>query len=250
MANLLLPILAGNLGQGECPTTLQGILNLFANNMQAVLANGRSFYNYGPDKPAPEFQPYPWLRTTDGRWYQFSGVWRSPYNYDPSERRLWIGAEADLVNYDGGSAGAVTPTTGPAWVVDHSFDGRSPMGPGLIANDPTTKSLNVAENYGSGAHTLTEAEGGTGSHTHPYGLYVAGTGAGFAGQLAPVTVAGFQTLFIGENSPAGASATTANMFTLPANNGNGVTMAAFSITHPVRGLFVIQPSGRTYRTVI
>lgn len=248
MANLLLPILAGTLGQGECPTTLQGILNLFANNMQAVLANGRSFYNYGPDKPAPEFQPYPWLRTTDGRWYQFSGVWRTPNNYNLSERRWWAGLESDLINYDGGSAGAVTPTTGPMWVVDHDFDGRSPMGPGAVAGK--SSALTVNEDYGAAQHTLTEAEGAVGAHVHDYGLYVGGTGAGFAGQTGTVTTTPYTSLFIGESSAASATPTTANMITLAANNGAGVTSAAFSVVHPVRGLFCIKPSGRQYYTVL
>lgn len=248
MANLLLPIISGTLGQGECPTTLQGILNLFANNLQAVLANGRSFYNYGPDKPAPEFQPYPWLRTTDGRWYQFSGVWRSPNNYSPNERRWWAGVESDLVNYDGGSAGAVTPTTGPMWIVDHDFDGRSPMGPGAVAGK--TPDLAVSENYGSAQHTLTDAEGGVGKHTHAYGLAVPSTGAGLAYQSGANNTTAYQTFFVPAPDFGSVTPTTANLFTLAANNGSGVTAAAFSVVHPVRGLFCIKPSGRQFFTVL
>ena len=249
MSNLLLPILAGTLGQGECPTTLQGILNLFANNLQAVLANGRSFYNYGPDKPAPEFQPYPWLRTTDGRWYQFSGVWRAPNNYNLSERRWWAGIESDLVNYDGGGAGAVTPTTGPMWIIDHDFDGRSPMGPGAVAGKGSD--LAVSENYGAAQHTLTDAEGGVGSHTHAFGLTNPGNDDAFFNRPGTSPVTAYTGYYItGSNGNSVASQTTADLFTSPANNGAGVTAAAFSIVHPVRGLFVIKPSGRQYFTVL
>jgi len=249
MANILLPLLPGTLPTGYCFTDWQQTLNDFANNMQAVLANGRSYYNIGDTKPAPEFQAFPWLRTTDGRWYVFSGVWRSPNNYDGNERRLWVGDLTQLVTYDGGSAGTVSPTTGPMWVTDDQYIGRVPMGPGNIPGTTGPKTLAVGEQYGQGEYTLTEQNGGVGSHRHTFGLTNSGGDDAYFSHLgAPNTVPSYQGFYItGSNGNILSNLTTADLQTLPSGtDGQGNTPTPFSIVPPVVGTYIIKPSGRTF----
>lgn len=253
MGSILLPIIPGTLPQGECPPTLQGLLNLFADNLQALLENGRSFYNIGDTKPAPELQAYPWINTAFRNLiFVFQGVWRCPTGYDLNERRLWVGDVTQLVSYDGGSAGAVTPTTGPMWIEDSDAQGRVPMSPGLIPGTTTpAKTLTVGEQYGSGEHTLTEAEGSVGAHIHLTGKSdPTAAAAAFAKNGSAVTVPTYSGYYIGGNAPQPFSETTADMTTLPSGvDGKGVTPTPFSIVQPVIGIYVIKPSGRLYYTV-
>lgn len=172
MANVLLNILAGNIADPCFPPTVQELLVLFANNMQAVLQNGLAFYNYGAAKPAPELQGYPWLRTLDGRWYAYSGDWISPHPLpvDGIARVFVTGPAATIAAgiavYDGGdSSGMLSDRTGPMWVIDTAFDGRMAIGSGTIPGRtiaPTA--LLSAQTIGAGEHTQIAAE--VASHTH------------------------------------------------------------------------------------
>ncbi len=252
MANILLPILPGTLPQGACPTTLQEQLVLFANNMQALLANGRSFYNFGDTKPAPEFQAYPWLNTGDGRWYFYGvGGWSTPNNYNPDERRWWAGAltgAGSLEYYDGGSPGTVTSTSGPMWVVDTDFDAKFPVGPGTM---PSGLTIAVGDTGGSETHTLTPAEGAVGDHVHPIGVCDPATDDAFLPIQGVSTVPAWNRHFItGGGSASPGVETTANLTSLAAGAaGAGVTPTPFSTLPPYRGLYCIKPSGRLYYVI-
>lgn len=253
MGSILLPIQFNGLGQGYCFEGWDKLGLDLSNAQNAILENGRSFYNIGDTKPAPELQGYPWLRTTDGRWYVFQGVWRAPNNYDGNERRLWAGDLTQLVTYDGGSAGAVTPTTGPMWIDDTDAQGRVPMSPGLIPGTTTpAKTLAVGEQYGSGEHALTDAEGAVGAHKHMFGLTHSGNDDAYFSQLgAPTTVPSYQGFYItGSDGNIIANNTTADLQTLPSGtDGKGVTPTPFSIVPPVIGIYVIRPSGRQFYVV-
>lgn len=252
MANILLPIQWDSLPQGYCFTTWDQLGLDISNAQKAVLANGRSFYNIGDTKPAPEFQIYPWFNTSQGRWYVFNGVWRSPNNLNANERRLFTGTLTDLLTYDGGSAGTVTPTSGPTWVEDENFRGRSPMGPGAIPTTDPVKTLSVVEDYGEGEHTLTQAEGGVGTHTHAFGQTNATSDDAYFSNPGLNTVATYQGFYItGSNGRILTDQTTADLFTLPSgSDGAGLpTPDGFNIVHPVRGCYVIKPSGRTFYVI-
>lgn len=252
--DILLPILAGTLPDGGnyCFVSWQQLLVDFSNNQTALLANGRSYYNIGPTKPAPEFQAYPWLNTNDNRWYVFNGVWRSPNNYNTNERRLWVGDLTQLVTYDGGTAGTVSPTTGPMWIEATEFQGRSPMGVGNIPSTTGPVAITVTQQYGVGEYTLTDANGAVGSHTHLFGLRnPSGDDAYFSMLGAPTTTPNYQSSYItGSNGVIIANQTTADLQTLKSGSGGaGNTPTPFSIVHPVVGTYIIKPSGRQYYTV-
>jgi hypothetical protein len=157
---ILLPIIPGTLVPGYCyPSSPQQLLNDFASNMQAQLAGGMAFYNYGSSKPDVGNNAYPWLNTNDMRWYRFDGVWISPNPETSADvRRIFRGDATALTTYDGGDAGASSDRSGPMWAIDHDFDGRSPMGIGDIPSNTPAHTLGLGDLYGEGTHVLVQAE--------------------------------------------------------------------------------------------
>lgn len=223
MATILLPMQIGTLPPGVCYPNDQARLNAFGQNLQAILSGGLAFYNFGDSTPAVEDQAYPWFRTTDGRWYFYSSVWKSPVNYDFNERRIWRGDTTELESYDGGSPGVVTSTTGPMWEVDTDFNGRSPMGVGDIPGSDPAKTLALNETYGEGSHTLTTAEMPT--HTHELEFDTSDVGSGFPNASN------------GQND--------ATSYTTTEAGGD----EPHQNTHPVLGCYLIKWTGRLYRVV-
>jgi hypothetical protein len=245
MSNVLIPILPGNLPSSYCFTTWQKLLVDISNNQQAVL-DGSSYFNYGPTTPAPEFELYPWLRTTDMRWYAFNGWWLSPNPEAASgdARRIWVGTltgAGSLEEYDGGESGVASASAGVMWERDTDFDDRIPIGVGAL-----TDATQAGVDAGAATHTLTEAEGATGVHTHGFGKYL--NGAAGLSSVGNNTVPSYTGSVV--QGIAGASTapdTTANLFTLPSGAaGAGVTPAAFSVLPPVRGVYIIKRSARIY----
>lgn len=242
--SVLVPVQPGQLATGYCFQSWQKTLVDFANAMQAVL-DGATFYNYGPTAPAPEYEGYPWLRTTDMRWYLFSGNWISP-NPEPASgdsRRIWVGTltgAGSLQEYDGGEIAAISDRTGPMWERDTDFDDRIPIGVGSLT-DPTQAGVNA----GAATHTLTEAEGATGVHTHAFGKYL--TGAVGLNSTGNFTVPTYSSAVVQGISVTGGPDTTVNLFTLPSGAaGAGVSPTPFSILPPVRGVYLVKRSARIY----
>lgn len=222
MATVLLPILPGTLPSGSCFPDEQSRLVAYAELMQAVLASGMSFYNFGSDTPDVENQGFPWINTNDMRIYYFAGNWITPVNYDLNERRFWAGSLLALESYDGGTPGtAGEPQAGPMWVEDTAFIGRSPMHPGIVPTANPPKTLAVGENYGAGSHSMTVTE--MPAHTHPMEFGSDDVGSGF---------------------PAVSTDNVNGQVFNTESTGGGEAM---SLVHPVRGLFVIRWSGRLYR---
>lgn len=242
MANVLLPIVPGNFPVGYCfPATPQEFLVDIAAHLQALLEGGMAFYNYGSTVPAPENQGYPWLRTTDMRWYRFDGNWISPNPETSAEvRRLFIGPESGAADgvwtYDGGDGSdpsAVVPTdrTGAMWEVDHNFDGRSPMGPGNIPSANPATVLAVNTNAGEGAHVMSDQEVGPHSHLLPQGYEIDGLNA------TPKLCVDADTL-----TPTLQLSTNNNTYT--------AGQQAMPIIHPVRGVFLLKRTARAYYVAV
>ncbi len=171
----------------------------------------------------------------------FSGVWRSPNNYSPFDRRWFGGTTTDLLTYDGGNT-----TFGAMWVVDPAAVGRATMSPGLVPGSDPPKTLAQGESYGAGSHVISDAEGAVGQHTHGFGKYLSGAaGLASTGNFTVPTYSGSVVQGIGGGSAG--SDTTANLFTLPAGNtAAGVVGVAMSLVPPVIGYYLIMPSGRTF----
>lgn len=230
--SILLPLIPGTLPAGFCPSTEQERLNTYADYLEAQLSAGMAFYNYGSSAPAVQYQAYPWLRTTDMRWYRFEGVWKSPVqDYSLYERRLFVGSLGDLQTYDGGDTDPQSTESGPMWEVDTAFEGRSPMGPGAITGANPSKTLSVEENFGEGAHVQNVGELAQHSHVPDSTLADGFLGHAVAGAPATFNVSGG-----GDTISMGATATA----------GNGDAMP---VIHPVRGAYVIRRTIRTFYVV-
>lgn len=246
MGSILLPILPGTLPPEYCFTSWQKLLVDLSNSQNAVL-DGSAFFNYGPNEPDPQYQGYPWLKSTDMRWYFYSGNWLSPVNYDLNERRIYVGSLTDLVQYDGGDSGVASDRSGPMWERDTNFNDRIPMGIDTIVTSPDPAA--AGSTAGSATHILTEAEGAVGQHSHPMGVCDPSSDDGYFPITGTNTVPGWNGHFITGNGPQVPSVeTTANLYTLASGtSGGGVTPTAFSIIPPVRGVYVIKWTGRLYR---
>lgn len=255
MSNILLPLLAGQWPQGYCPATNQDWLVTIADNIKAVLPAGNSWYNFGDTQPAPEYQGYPWLYSVDMRWYYFNGKWISPNLADANERRIYVGAltggAGTLEEYDGGKSGAITPTTGPMWTEDTDFVGRVPIGAGLIPGTTTPAiTTAVGDPTGGSEHTLTEAEGGVGVHTHGFGKYLNGAaGYNYTGLNTVPSYTG--AVVQGISGSTTGSDTVSNMYTFPSGlTAAGVpTPTPFQVIQPSRAVYVIRRTQRQFYTV-
>lgn len=251
MATILLPLLAGNWPQGLCPSSSQENLNAIASLLKAVLP-GQTFYNYGDTKPAPEYQSYPWLYSTDMRWYKFSGVWQSP-NPETStlSRRIFVGNESDVWAYDGGdgsdpSTTAPTATSGAMWEVDHSLDGRVPIGAGVIPTSSPSASVLVGgtgdDQGGSGEykHTISTIE----SPKHDHGMIDPNTDPNQVGvPVFEYTASQWR----GNNGP---TARIAQFTPFGGDPANGGATSPHNNMQPYYGVFFIRRTARVYYVVI
>lgn len=240
----------GTLPEGFCPATEQARLDTYATHLAVTIPEGSYQFIIQAAKPGPSFQTgYVWKRLVNGypeRDYLFvSGVWFSPHPIQPSgnHRALYIGSLPDLINEDGGSAGAVTATTGPMWEEDTTFIGRSPMHPGLIPG--TTDTLAVAANYGTALHLLVFAE--MLNHAHGIGNSITAPANDAPSQVARGwSKAG--TLVWAQDwteSPANIQFTIGGGdrgTTEPIVGDNAST--GHQTVHPVRGIYVIKRTAR------
>lgn len=239
--NAVVSLTPGTLPTGYCFTTLQQLYNDFIRFTTAYLPNTYNTHNYGSTTPIAEDRDKAWFRLFgDGspdRWYvYYNGAWVAPHPVPASgsERRLWVGDLTSLQTYDGGSAAAVSATTGPFWEEDTNFQGRSPMGPGAIPTSNPAKTLAVGENYGEGAHLQTAQE--LGPHTHPFShARVEGSGSG------DITGTDVIQGDIGTGPQTGTASALTNTY--------ATTQQTMPVVHPVRGIFVIKRSARTFYTV-
>lgn len=145
----LFKLVSPTLPAGYCPTSFQQLADDFFNGAQVtfLIDTGNSFYNYGSATPAPENRIFPWLNTDDNLWWNFKfGLWISPVS--PRDlvngfRQMYLPAAGTLesavwsLDSGDGTDPSVTPpnaagTTGAMWKVDHTLDGRFPIGAGQI----------------------------------------------------------------------------------------------------------------------
>lgn len=194
-----------------------------------------------------------WFNSTNQRLYQWiNGAWQRTYDIpasDPFYRMPFPGTTAQLTDYGLGAgmgSGGVGPSSGPLWEVDHDYDDRLlvGVGPTICATVNTT--------YGSKSHTLTEAEGATGNHTHAFGLsnqdITGKNDDAFFSKSTKRTVPSYTGFLVtGGGSSMEVPFTDADLFTLPCgNDAKGVTPTAFDIVPPVRSVYWIKRTSRVY----
>lgn len=227
-------------GSGYCPSPQQ-LANDIASGMTAYVEGGYMFFNYGSTQPIPDDQNKPWLRInndgTPDRWYVYAnGAWLWPHPTSPSssERRMWAGLEADLVNYDGGSTGSITDSTGPMWEVDHDFDARFPLGPGTLTGAGV-----VAVGATGGVETITLDVTQMPPHTHNFPLY-AGDAVNHSSTRINTT---------DENTVINPSFPTSNTGGDPATGTPPTSAKPFSVLPPYKAVFMIKRTSRKFFAV-
>jgi hypothetical protein len=259
MSDIYLPILFNGLGPSYCFTSWDQLGLDLSNAQKALLANGRTFYNIGPNKPAPEFEGYPWFRTTDGRWYEFQGKWRS-VNWRLTGEHHWeeFTTEAAVWSWDGGDGDdpSVTPPTivsGAMWQVDHAYDGRSPMSPGDIPGLTTAHTVLPATNDGLAEIILTPEQ-----MTHWHGTGTDGSTDDPAIMLArpwSLTPETYTQRYNDLNTTGssgwqnGAAISSGTMGTTKPMPEITTPPTPTPLTHTVRGMFCCVRTARTYYVV-
>jgi len=192
-------LIPGTLPSGYCFISWQGVFNDFFSLGTAFLPGQYRTFNYGDSEPTADDRDKPWLHLNpDGspdRWFvYFSGAWVWPHEIpaNSDERRIWVGSSVDLQTYDGGSAGAVSATTGPFWEVDTDFEGKVPVGAGTL--QPSGAVVGVGDTGGVDEVELVTNQIPSHSHSTPNAFSgQIGNGAsamiGFAGtgpEVSPV----------------------------------------------------------------
>jgi hypothetical protein len=99
----------------------------------------------------------------EGRYRYVNGKWIRPYRVPSTsgESIIWRKDAASIDTYDGGSAAAVTDTTGPFWEIDTEMSARMPLGVGTL---PSSTSVTLGGTGGEEKTTLTVAQ--IPAHTH------------------------------------------------------------------------------------
>lgn len=242
----------GSLPEGFCFTNWQTLFNTFSALLNGYLPGQYNVFNYGNTEPAAEDRGKPWFRlNADGspdKWYvYFGGAWVSPHPVaaGADEIRMYKGLLADLVNYDGGSAGAVSDNTGPMWEEDTDMRARFPVGPGTL---PSATVIGVGDTGGEEKHSLTEAE--MPPHTH---LVISSEFA--VGVITPDSTNfiarrrnfGASDDYTLQAAPAGSEA-DAGKSSEVGGSGSPAAVTAHNTMPPYRGVYFIKRTARKFYT--
>src|SRR5687767_16004673 len=115
-------LVPGTIPPGTCYSTLQALLELIINNTTAYLAGTSNTFNFGSTTPNSDQRDRPWFRTdvnyNPERWYTWSNqysLWLAVHPMTPGTI-VMDSTDSSAAGYydsfDGGSAGAVTATSG------------------------------------------------------------------------------------------------------------------------------------------
>ncbi len=165
MADTTLPVQAGILPSGFCPTDLQSMANGFAAIYSVILSAGTGL-NVVASSTKPADTSSVWLQLDSlGRpvrvYYFANGAWLSMHPLVPGHIMIWDQALPNFATFDGGDANPISPVSGPMWEEVTELRARFPIGAGTL---PSTLVLAVTETGGEEKHTLVSAE--TPAHTH------------------------------------------------------------------------------------
>lgn len=168
--NQSVTLVKGTVPNGTCFDSVSALYNTFVDLTTAYVDGDYSLFNFGDSEPSASDRDKPWIRTVAGKFDRlyvfFDGGWLAqhpvPVGGASGERRMFVGAVADIDTYDGGTAGAVTETSGPFWVRDTEFDAKFPVGIGSTANGTAITEANRT----GGADEVELTEANLPPHTH------------------------------------------------------------------------------------
>lgn len=217
--------------EGTCYTSPAFDWPLLVSLITANLSGSLDTVNTGSSTPAAEDRDKPWVRTNsdgtdDGVWAYYNGYWVQKHPLPVGAVMMYEGAEADIDTFDGGEVGAVTNITGPFWETVDEMAARSPIHPGTL---PSGTLINIGTDLGEEKHQLTVAE--LPAHTHPFD-----------------TTNGAQVLTKVTSGKSGDINQTGSLdysfANAPQNTGSDT---AHNTIHPVRSIWFIRRTARTYR---
>lgn len=176
--SLILPVTAGTLASGFCPSDYQDMLNGFSAKQSVVFPE--SFTGITTSSTKPTDTSKAWLQLdTLGRplrlYYFAQGAWLSQHPQITGETIIWTAALPDFTTFDGGSAGVVSAISGPMWEEVTALRARFPLGAGT-----STLGTVYTQGASSGEEKNTLDITNVPSHTHTVdGLVNTSTGGGF-----------------------------------------------------------------------
>lgn len=164
MSSLTLPVSAGQLPEGFCPTTYQQMLNGFSGVQTVTFPT--TFSGVVTSATPPSDTTQVWLQLDSlgrpVRFYTFAqGSWLSLHPTVPGFIMIWPTALPDFTTFDGGDANAPGAASGPMWQQFTGLNAKFPIGAGTL---PSTTVVPVGGTGGEEVHVLTVAE--LAAHTH------------------------------------------------------------------------------------
>lgn len=155
---------------GTLSASCYGSLQAFANDLVAQLSSvvpGSLSYVISDTAPGADDRDKLWVKTNSGApvrsyiWYGGAWVWPHEIPASDARRVIFTGEAAAINTLDGGTAAAVTASSGPFWEIDEDLSGRFPLGVGTLESG---KSVASGDTGGEEKVTLEAAE--LPPHTH------------------------------------------------------------------------------------
>lgn len=142
------------------PTNPQTLNADIVTRIQAFLSETFPGVYVGDSAPPADQRNRIWFNTLVTKWYQWRAPdWMRMYDEPANSKRemIWNDTPAALETYGGGSAGAVGSDTGPLWEIDHDFDGRTLVGPGVIPGSAPAITVALDDEGGAYQQTILQA---------------------------------------------------------------------------------------------
>ncbi len=158
MNELTLPVQAGSLPGGFCPSNYQDLLNQFSANQYVTFPSTFTGIEVSQTKPSDTTKA--WLQLdAQGRpvrlYYFAQGAWLSLHPDVPGKTTLWTSAIPTLTSFDGGDAAVLSSISGPMWEEVVEMRARFPVGAGTL---PSTTVLAPGDTGGEENHTLSTSQ--------------------------------------------------------------------------------------------
>lgn len=245
---LILPVTAGTLPSGTCPTgdSLQALLTLFSQYMTVPFPQTFSGLFTGGTPPSDTTQT--WLQTDSlgrpVRTYVFAqGSWLSLHPIPSGMIMIWPFATPDFTVFDGGDANALSAVSGPMWQTPQDASGNPilsaqfPLGYGKL---PSGTVITNTSTGGEENHALSVQE--LAPHSH---LLATGVGLNQAVPNGGTSTPGVGP-FVATTGTNGTTGSTQNTGGDPSTGNPPISALPHNNMPPYYGVLFIQRSSRLF----